>query len=369
MSAFAVNQVTQLYAVNSVAASRAAINSATEVGKAFVDKNQDGKVFIKYIGVGGPVRSDLIDPALVKYATRKKAANDKTRTKAYTVTPDAAALKAIFDAQGGSKDVILRISIKNFAGDLSGTHNYFKHAAARLKAYMFSGNSLSTTNTATSPALVAILATQLAKSFARDIDPMVKILVGSTEVTKNTAPESLTITASSTIKIIALRPEVDPIMYKGLNDELDFDVFCGSYNDSIDEEAWGTVVDTTATDGLVMSNAVKIAALEDFALKERADNYGYMGYPYINPSKKILNPTIATTLADRKTNDAQDGYDVINIHFAYLGNNEQYYLSEKDLVLVGTTAVITSLKSALADAGITVTEADPEPAAGGGGAG
>lgn len=365
MSAFAVNQVTQLYAIADVKTTKAAFESATTVGTAFVGTNPDGKIFVKYLGVGGPIRSDLIDPTLIKYANYKAATDDKTRTKAYTVTPDAAALKAIFDAQGGSKDVILRVSIKNFAGDLSGTHNYFKHAAVRLKAYMFNGNALATTNTATSPAFVALMATQLAKSFARDYDPMVKIVVGSTEVTKNTKPEDLTVAANSTIKIIALRPEVDPIMYKGLNDELDFDVFCGSYNDSIDEASWGTVTDSTATDGLVMSNVVKIAALEDFALKERADNYGYMGYPYINPSKKVLNPVFATTLDQRKADDTEDGYDVINIHFAYLGNNEQYYLSEKDIVFAGPTAKIVALKNALGAAG--VTEFAAAPAGGGGG--
>ena len=339
MSAFATNQVTQFYAVKSV--SNEKLTESAALGAAYVGSTKDGDIYVQYKGIGGLQRTDLIDPCLVKWAKYTQAGAQEHYTQAYTVTPNATVV-----ADNVGKDIILRIDIKNFCGDLSSNHHYFKHAAVKVKGYMVSGGALTTTNTATQPALIALMATQLAKSFGREYDPMIKVMVDNTVVTKKNKPEDITVTANSVIKLIALRPETDPIMIKGLNDELDFDVYCGSYNDAIDEDVWGTV---SKTKGLKITNETSILALEDFALKERGDIYGYTGYPYVNPSAKVLSFTGST---DRTADDTATGFDVINIHFAYQGNNEQVHLSEKDIIFAGSASVMSSLKTAFAGKGI-----------------
>ena len=348
MSAFATNQVTQFYAVNSV--SNEKLTESAALGAAYVGSTKDGDIYVQYKGIGGLQRTDLIDPCLVKWAKYTEAGAQEHYTQAYTVTPNAAVV-----ADNIGKDLILRIDIKNFCGDLSSNHHYFKHAAVKVKSYMVSEGALTATNTATQPALIALMATQLAKSFGREYDPMIKVMVDDTVVAKKDKPEDLTVTANSVIKLIALRPEVDPIMIKGLNDELDFDVYCGSYNDAIDEDVWGTV---TKAQGLKITNETSIIALEDFALKERGDIYGYTGYPYVNPSAKMLRFTGST---DRTADDTATGFDVINIHFAYQGNNEAIQLSEKDMVLAGSATEMAKLKTAFAGKGIkfeTVAKGD-----------
>lgn len=66
-------------------------------------------------------------------------------------------------------------------------------------------------------------------------------------------------------------------------------------------------------------NGREIADLEYFCLGERGDLYRYMGWPYTKPTKGRIDP------------DAE--YDLIDIHYAYVGSNESVQKSEKDITI------------------------------------
>ena len=76
---------------------------------------------------------------------------------------------------------------------------------------------------------------------------------------------------------------------------------------------------------------------------ERADLYRGKGWPNVIPTKYLVDPTAA--------------YDVLDIHFAYVGANECVQKSEKTITLVSKTASkITALAAAFTTAtGVTVT--------------
>jgi len=83
------------------------------------------------------------------------------------------------------------------------------------------------------------------------------------------------------------------------------------------------VTDDTATDGVVIRNGKQIADLEYFLMGERGDMYRHLGWPNYVPTKYLVDPTAA--------------YDVIDIHYAYVGANHSVQKSEKTLTIVCPT--------------------------------
>jgi hypothetical protein len=72
---------------------------------------------------------------------------------------------------------------------------------------------------------------------------------------------------------------------------------------------------------------------------ERGDQYKNYGWPNVIPTKYMVDPT------------DKDGYDVINIHYSYVGSNESVQKSEKDIFIVVPNAahdtVTTPIESAI----------------------
>ena len=85
-----------------------------------------------------------------------------------------------------------------------------------------------------------------------------------------------------------------------------------------DERIWGTVRKVTSTKSI--SNGHKIADLEYFCMGERGDIYRMVGFPNVIRTKYLVNP-------DNK-------YNVIDIHYAYVGPNESVQKSEKDITIL-----------------------------------
>lgn len=97
-------------------------------------------------------------------------------------------------------------------------------------------------------------------------------------------------------------------------------VFLGDIADAAGVLAndWGTV--TYAANGYCDDAGKKLADLEYFCMGNRGDQYRGMGYPYNLDTKYMVNPS--------------NTYDVIDIHYAYVGANESVQKSEKDITIL-----------------------------------
>ena len=88
-------------------------------------------------------------------------------------------------------------------------------------------------------------------------------------------------------------------------------------------------------------NGREVADLEHFCIGERGDQYRFMGYPYVTPTKGMIDPN--------------EEYDLVNIHYAYTGGNESVQKSEKDLTIAvkanitGGAAVYTDVNNLIND--------------------
>ena len=85
-----------------------------------------------------------------------------------------------------------------------------------------------------------------------------------------------------------------------------------------DDRIWGTVNKVESTNSI--PDGHKIADLEYFCMGERGDVYRMVGFPNVIRTKYLVDP-------DTK-------YNVIDIHYAYVGPNESVQKSEKDITIV-----------------------------------
>ena len=119
-----------------------------------------------------------------------------------------------------------------------------------------------------------------------------------------------------------------------------------------DERIWGKVEDTEPAG--TIANGKKIADLEYFCMGERGDIYRGVGFPNNIPTTYLVDPAVK--------------YNVIDIHYAYVGSNESVQKSEKTITLVipkvgaknnVSNALANSIITAINTAtGLTITELD-----------
>lgn len=319
MAVFSTNQVRQLYVATDVKEAPAHVLAGDTVGTiALKTDNAKTHMYFEYKGVGGLVRSDLIDTDKVLYAKATPASALSRKLKKATVTLDAT-------VNGGNpiagQDYILRIVFRQYLG-MSDEDQYQKYGMVHAYAGM------------TPSDFYKSLAISLAKNFSREIVPLVKFKVGATEVTPNTKLEDIVGDVDSLVI-----EEVEQPWTLGIQEQVPvyFEVYPTTVTFNSDERIWGEVEigDTGA------ANAIKdgkiIADLEYFCLGERADQYRNIGWPNAIPSKTLVDPS--------------KEYHVLDIHYAYVGSNECVQKSEKDITIVSTdkadiNTLITALNTA-----------------------
>ena len=119
---------------------------------------------------------------------------------------------------------------------------------------------------------------------------------------------------------VFFRVEASPIMLEG------------ELVDWLDEDSYKVTPSTAKFIG----GAFKLADMEYFAMGERGDEYRMAGYPnYIKTDYKV---------------DTTKEYYVVNIHYAYVGANDQSHKSEKDLIIATTVDPTSSWVAAIAAA-------------------
>lgn len=336
MATFSTNQVRQLYVATALKSTNV-IASDTAGSIAVKSDTAKSHLYFEYMGAGGMTRSDLIDIKNILYA---KA------TDADDLAYDLARYKLTLDdtVNGGepvvAQDYILRIAFRNYPG-LSEEDQYFKYGMVHVVTGMTASDFYKT------------LALSLVKNFSREEQGLLKFYLETkdtpTEVTKDTKESSLTGTYTGIIIEEAPQDWILGVMEQA---PVNFTIQPDLIIDNGDERIWGVVKKVTSTNSI--PDGHKIADLEYFCMGERGDVYRMVGFPYVIRTKYLVDPDIK--------------YNVIDIHYAYVGPNESVQKSEKDITIVvpkigaknqASNALANSIISAINKAtGLTIKTLD-----------
>lgn len=344
MATFSTNQVRQLYVATALKSPNV-IASDTAGSIAVKSDTAKSHLYFEYMGAGGMTGSDLIDIKNILYA---KA------TDADDLAYDLAKYKLTLDdtVNGGepvvAQDYILRIAFRNYPG-LSEEDQYFKYGMVHAVTGMTASDFYKT------------LALSLVKNFSREEQGLLKfyletggsnagVVAGTpTEVTKDTKESSLTGTYTGIIIEEAPQDWILGVMEQA---PVNFTIQPDLIIDNGDERIWGVVKKVTSTNSI--PDGHKIADLEYFCMGERGDVYRMVGFPYVIRTKYLVDPDIK--------------YNVIDIHYAYVGPNESVQKSEKDITIVvpkigannqASNILANSIISAINTAtGLTIKELD-----------
>lgn len=310
MATFSTNQVRQLYVATALKSPNV-IASDTAGSIAVKSDTAKSHLYFEYMGAGGMTRSDLIDIKNILYA---KA------TDADDLAYDLAKYKLTLDdtVNGGepvvAQDYILRIAFRNYPG-LSEEDQYFKYGMVHAVTGMTASDFYKT------------LALSLVKNFSREEQGLLKfyletggvdagVVAGAPiEVTKDTKESSLVGTYTGIIIEEAPQDWILGVMEQA---PVNFTIQPDLIIDNGDERIWGVVKKVTSTNSI--PDGHKIADLEYFCMGERGDVYRMVGFPYVIRTKYLVDPDIK--------------YNVIDIHYAYVGPNESVQKSEKDITIV-----------------------------------
>lgn len=274
----------------------------------------DGKVYVSFTdGQGSKYRSDFIDPktATVRATSAWQMAH---AVKTYTVTVTASTIVA-------GDDYMLDIKIYDFNG--AGTENVFDLCAVHR-----AGSSDTVT------VIAADLVEQINKAQAGWAKAMVEASNSAGVITIKEVEQPAVLGTMGQI------PVNFTVFAALVNSSLTATVATGSNGYPVYTYDWCTVQETTAAlsstavaDGTAFGNGKKIADMEWFYNGERGDIYRGASYPNVIPTDYLV--------------DATQEYDSIDIHFAFIGDNESSHRSEKDLTIVGPAGTLKTLLASL----------------------
>ena len=337
MATFSTNQVRQLYVAKALKTPHVL---ASDAAGSIAVKNDtaENHLYFEYKGADNLMRSDLIDIKNILYAKATDADDMAHELKSVTVT-------LATDVNGGApvagQDYILRIVFRQYVG-MSDEDQYFKYGMVHAYAGM------------TASDFYKKLALSLAKNFSREVVPLVKFTLTNSEdeaVPVDATTKESSLTETYTALVI---DEVEQPWRLGIMEQTPvyFTVQPTTITVNGGERIWGTVEDTDPAG--TIDNGKKIADLEYFCMGERGDIYRGVGFPNNIPTTYLVDPTVK--------------YNVIDIHYAYVGSNESVQKSEKTITLVvpkvgannqASNALANSIISAINTAtGLTIATLD-----------
>lgn len=332
MATFSTNQVRQLYVATALKPlSVTASNTAGSI--AVKSDTAKSHLYFEYMGAGGMTRSDLIDIKNILYAKATDADDLAYDLAKYKLTLDGT-------VNGGkpvvAQDYILRIAFRNYPG-LSEEDQYFKYGMVHTVTGMTASDFYKTLalslvknfsreeqgllkfyleTEGSDEGVVAGTPTKVTKDTKRTLTKVTKDTKGTpTEVTKDTKESSLTGTYTGIIIEEAPQDWILGVMEQA---PVNFTIQPDLIIDNGDERIWGVVKKVTSTNSI--PDGHKIADLEYFCMGERRDVYRMVGFPHVIRTKYLVDPDIK--------------YNVIDIHYAYVGPNESVQKSEKDITIV-----------------------------------
>ena len=310
MATFSTNQVRQLYVAEALKPTNVA---ATDAAGSIAVKSDTAKthLYFEYMGAGGMTRSDLIGIKNILYAKATDADDLKHDLAKYKLTLDASINSGTPVA---GQDYILRIAFRNYIG-LSEEDQYFKYGMVHAVASMTASDFYKT------------LALSLVKNFSREEEGLLKFYLETggtdagtvsnttTEVTKDTKESTLTGTYTGIVIEEAPQEWILGVMEQT---PVNFTLQPDTITVSGDDRIWGIVKKVASTSSI--PDGHKIADLEYFCMGERGDVYRMVGFPNVIRTKYLVNPNTK--------------YNVIDIHYTYVGPNESAQKSEKDVTIV-----------------------------------
>ena len=344
MAVYSTNQNRQLYVATGVSTETTLKDGIADIkqtlGKVYVGKDADGRVFINQNGYGGIIISDLIDPDKIMWATASGPKDTELKLKAVTVSLNANFSNSLI----AGEDYILRINFRQMYG-MSDEDIYQKYGAVHCTSAMVStpGN------------FWKAMIYSMIKNFSRLYNPLIEIGVAtntdgingkSNIVAKATKDNDGTvhlykengteINTTPTAIYIAEKSQVDewqlgtkqlvPVYFEVVPTTV--------FDANGDEGVWGTVTEVTDASKLPdpVGNGYKYADLEYFCMGERGDQYRNLGWPKVINTRYFVDPT--------KT------YYSLDIHYAYQGTCEDIQKSEKTItILAEAQATIESIIS------------------------
>lgn len=113
---------------------------------------------------------------------------------------------------------------------------------------------------------------------------------------------------------------------------VDFEVNTAMVRTEDDEDVMWSVIDSVDS-GKELKGVYKLADMEYFALGERGDQYRYVDYVNAIDAKYRV--------------DLKNTYDILTVHYAYKGANQNSHKSEKDIIIAGPAATILTLAKEL----------------------
>jgi len=325
MAVYSTNQNRQLYVANGVSATFAGIQGTSNLGKVFVGTDADGNKFINQNGYGGIIRSDLLNPKKIMWATASGPKDTEIKLKAVTLSLNS-------DFNNGAiipgEDYIVRVNFRQMYG-MSDEDIYQKYGAVHATSAM-----------ATTPAkFYKAMIYSLMKNFSRVYAPMLEIGVNS----KSNIVAKATKDSDGTVHLYnAAGTEIDTTataIYIAEKSQISewalgtkqytpvyFEVVPTTVITSSGEEGiWGTVAPVTGAANLPdpVGNGYKFADLEYFCMGERGDQYRNIMWPKSIPTSYFVVPT--------------NTYYCLDIHYAYQGTCEDIQKSEKTMTIISTT--------------------------------
>lgn len=202
---------------------------------------------------------------------------------------------------------------------MSDEEPYFKYGAVHAMRGMTTGK------------FYEKLAASLYKNFSRELAPMLTFtingkVVGRVKTDPATGTETLIDTDGTAITVAdeyadgVTITEVEQEWTLGIKEQshVNFTVIPTTVTYDGDEVKWGTV--TVGNTSTIRNNGRMIADLEYFCMGERGDQYKNVGWPNSIPTKYLV--------------DSDTAYNVLEIHYAYVGPNEGPQRSEKDITIV-----------------------------------
>ena len=291
---FSTNQVRHLYVVKGTQAS---VGTADTAGKLAVKADSaKSHLYFEYKSPGGLVRSDLID---IKNIIAAKA------TDAKFLRRELGQVKVTLDSaiNGGApvpgQEYLLRVAIRQFAG-MSDEDQYFKHGVVKATTGM------------TAEQFYAKLRDSLIMNFSREASKLFEFTSDATGVLITEVPQEW---KRGVLAQVPVYFDVHPttILVGGV------------------DEIWGTATRTHS--GLFVGNGKNIADLEYFCMGERGDQYRNVGWPHVIETTYLVDP--------------EDEYSVLDIHYAYVGSNENVQKSERDITLVGSNTDLNKIIGAI----------------------
>ena len=294
---FTENQATLVYVAKALKTDFASLKDAGDIlVKATPDKQA---IYFQHKGVADISRSDLIEVKNIISANATAAKSMEKKLKNATVTLDSS-------VNGGKpivgQDYVLRLVFSGYIGISPEDSQYWKYGVVHA------------TNGMSASDFYKKMALSIAKNMSREAVQFIKIFLGDTEVTPRTKENKLTGTYTGvTIK------EVAPDWIRGTKQEkiVRLTAEPTTVNDGTSDVVWGTV---KYSDGDTLKNGKEIADMEYFFAGEKGDQYRLINWPDYVPTEYLVDPT--------------QEYDVIDIHYSYVGSNESVQKSEKDIKLI-----------------------------------